>query len=226
MTTDTPNDNSFEKQETILSSPPIELNEKCILTKELYDLVVGQQVIPFKEEAWFELTSKSEWKAIFLHFKYRKTEFMLRKQIRVRLSKLSKNPVIGEERYIVCRPEKMKVPEIQKWITEITLRIYKSNEKQAVLNQEGEKVCMTCKLPRPFSEFQFHHSNADRLSSDCKSCMSIKSKEARDLKNKRLFEKTHPTVDGKPSVPPLTDQQKQEAKKEFDRNNLIKFLNL
>lgn len=228
-----------ENLETTLQ--PLQLNEKDILTKELYNLIIGQQIISFKEKAYDWENNNSAWKGTYLYFTFDKIEFQIKIEVRIKSTTTSKG-IIGEERYFVCHPLGLRMAQIKMWIQRINAHIISPAIPTEIVSIQTQpaiviptpadsdrKVCKTCKIPKPTSEFSPHVSTKDKLYSDCKVCNSEKAKNKRERKKRLetyISEPAPSQLSIKIPVSTITDQERKNNLKKFKEDNLKKFLNL
>lgn len=105
------------------STTEIVVSDKWVLLKELYDLIISQQVIPFTEKVWYGLNANSTWKSTYLDFCFDNVEFQIRRDVRIKITSSSTKGIIGEERYYLGHPECLRIARITMWAERINAHI-------------------------------------------------------------------------------------------------------
>lgn len=95
---------------------------------ELYELIISQNVIPFKEEeSPFEYTPNSMWHNKYLNFSYDEIDWSIRKDTRIKMD--SDKYKIGETVYLICEGvSRIRLWAIKDLINEIKEKISGAHE--------------------------------------------------------------------------------------------------
>lgn len=86
--------------------------DKSEFLKNIYDLILRQNHIPFKEKVHGQPTDKSIYKRTYLQFRHEDIYIEIQKKTRIRT--FAHEGLIGEEKYLLCSPSNKKAKDVKK----------------------------------------------------------------------------------------------------------------